>query len=313
MWFMPPPPLLSLLALVSLLGPGERAAAAPAREPAPDASRAELLRRINEERRALGAPPLVLQPQLTAAAQEHAAEISRRGDVATGRAAGAEGAEMDERLRRLGYRAAEWAEGVYATTEDVASVLPDFQRRDRDTWRRLMDPGYRDLGVGVARLRDMALYTFLVALPEDELFARKTAGLHDLARVRAEMLAAVDEARRKAGLRPLAEDDRLDRAARAHAEDMLARSYFAHQSPEGRTVRERALAAGYSWRAIGENIAEGQFSVAEVMEGWMKSRHHRANILDRSFTHLGTGLAFGRDPKTGDHRIVWVQVFGAPK
>jgi|SRR5580693_3654397 uncharacterized protein YkwD len=309
MKIMSPPHLLSLCALLSLFAPGARGALG-ARQPAAEAARAELLRRLNEERRAAGAPPLVLQPQLTAAAQEHAEELSRRGDISNRRGASE---EMDERLHRLGYRAAEWGEGVYATTEDIGAVVSGLRERDGDTWRRLMDPGYRDVGIGVSELRDMALYTVLVALPEAELFARRTAGLRDLSRVRAEMLEAVAEVRRKAGLQPLTPDPRLDRAAQGHAEDMLARSYFAHQSPEGKTVRQRATEAGYPWRMIGENIAEGQYTVAEVMDSWMKSRPHRANLLERGFTQLGTGLAFGRDPKTGDYRTVWVQVFGTPK
>src|SRR5580693_7251323 len=284
MKIMSPPHLLSLCALLSLFAPGARGALG-ARQPAAEAARAELLRRLNEERRAAGAPPLVLQPQLTAAAQEHAEELSRRGDISNRRGASE---EMDERLHRLGYRAAEWGEGVYATTEDIGAVVSGLRERDGDTWRRLMDPGYRDVGIGVS-------------------------GLRDISRVRAEMLEAVAEVRRKAGLQPLTPDPRLDRAAQGHAEDMLARSYFAHQSPEGKTVRQRATEAGYPWRMIGENIAEGQYTVAEVMDSWMKSRPHRANLLERGFTQLGTGLAFGRDPKTGDYRTVWVQVFGTPK
>ena len=90
---------------------------------------------------------------------------------------------------------------------------------------------------------------------------------------------------------------------------MLARAYFAHESPEGKTVRERSRDAGYDWRAIGENIAEGQLSVAEVMDTWMHSPGHRRNILDRDFRELGVGLALGR---SGDGwQVEWVQTFGA--
>ena len=58
-------------------------------------------------------------------------------------------------------------------------------------------------------------------------------------------------------------------------------------------MRERSRADGYDWRAIGENIAEGQFSVAEVMDTWMHSPGHRRNILDPGFKELGVGLALG--------------------
>jgi len=122
------------------------------------------------------------------------------------------------------------------------------------------------------------------------------------------MLARVNAERRKAGVPALKSNPKLDAAAQRHAGDMLARAYFAHESPEGKTVRERARAAGYDWRAIGENIAEGQLSVAEVMETWMNSPGHRRNILDKGFKELGVGLALGR---SGDgYQVEWVQAFG---
>ncbi|HEY2292131.1 MAG TPA: CAP domain-containing protein, partial [Thermoanaerobaculia bacterium] len=79
----------------------------------------------------------------------------------------------------------------------------------------------------------------------------------------------------------------------------------------GETVRERARAAGYDWRAIGENIAEGQLSVDEVMSTWMHSPPHRKNILDRDFKELGVGLALGRSGN--EWQVEWVQTFGTKR
>jgi len=92
---------------------------------------------------------------------------------------------------------------------------------------------------------------------------------------------------------------------------MLARRYFAHESPKGETVRERSRAAGYDWRAIGENIAEGQLSVNEVMDTWMHSPPHRKNILDPNYKELGVGLALGRSGN--DWKVEWVQTFGTKR
>ena len=187
-------------------------------------------------------------------------------------------------------------------------MLRDFRQGDPETWRKLLDPEYRDLGIGLGRVDRTPLYTFLFAVPRADYFARRTAGLHDLARVRAAMLASVNAERKKAGARPLSPNARLDRAAQRHAEDMLARAYFAHQSPEGKSVRERSREAGYEWRMIGENIAEGQFTVPEVMDTWMHSPGHRHNILDPGFRELGVGLALG---KSGDGwQVEWAQAFG---
>jgi uncharacterized protein YkwD len=146
---------------------------------------------------------------------------------------------------------------------------------------------------------------FLLALPVSG-DARQ-----ELLRIREEMLASVNAARKQARLRPLKPDPRLDKAAQAHAEDMLARGYFDHRSPAGTTVRERATAAGYGWLAIGENIAFGQNSVDEVMRTWLVSPGHRKNILTPQFTGLGAGLALGLDPN-GKYQVYWVQTFGAP-
>jgi uncharacterized protein YkwD len=174
-----------------------------------------------------------------------------------------------------------------------------------------MDPDYRDLGIGLSRLGGTPLYSFLFAVPQADHFDRETADLRERERVRAEMLVSVNAARKKAGLRPLKSNALLDKPAQLHAEDMLARGYFAHRSPSGTTVRERARSAGYKWRSIGENIAFGQTSVDEVMETWLGSPGHRKNILTDDFTALGVGIAMGLGPD-GKYQVYWVQNFGAP-
>ncbi|HEX3127536.1 MAG TPA: CAP domain-containing protein, partial [Thermoanaerobaculia bacterium] len=178
------------------------------------------------------------------------------------------------------------------------------------SFRSLMDPEYKDLGIGLSRLGNTPLYSFLFAVPQSEHFERETADLREREEVRQEMLASVNAARRKAGLRPLTANSLLDKAAQRHAEDMLKRGYFAHQSPSGTTVRERARSAGYEWHSIGENIAFGQTSVDEVMETWLNSPGHRKNILTSAFTELGVGLAMGLGPD-GKYQIYWVQNFGS--
>jgi uncharacterized protein YkwD len=275
----------------------------------PDAARRELLRRINEERATKGILLLRLVDPLNDAARQHAEEISRQGTL---RLANGSEESMNERLEKLGYDAHAWTESVISTAGDLASVLRDWKAQDKDTHKSLMDDDYRDLGIGISKLRGAPLYVFLLAIPEAEFFARATASLRDPARVRAAVLEKVNAARRKARVPPLLASPQLDQAAQKHAEDMLARGFFAHESPDGKTVRERAQAAGYDWRAIGENIAEGQFTADEVMDTWLKSPGHRRNILDPGFTELGVGLALGKG-KNGERRVLWAQAFGAPK
>jgi uncharacterized protein YkwD len=104
----------------------------------------------------------------------------------------------------------------------------------------------------------------------------------------------------------LAIDSRLATAARKHSADMAARDYFDHNTPEGVDMATRVNNAGYKWSSLGENIAMGQQDAASVMESWMKSPGHRANILNCGFKQIGIGLAYrGKTP-------YWTQDFGSP-
>jgi uncharacterized protein YkwD len=112
--------------------------------------------------------------------------------------------------------------------------------------------------------------------------------------------------RAKHGLRPLRRSAALDEAARWQSHDMVARAYFEHERPGGPSLARRIRRTGYlagtgSW-AIGENIAwgEGSLSTPEsIMQAWMKSPGHRANILRRRFEHVGIGLEPGIPERAG--------------
>jgi uncharacterized protein YkwD len=106
-----------------------------------------------------------------------------------------------------------------------------------------------------------------------------------------QVLALVNAARAAAGCGPVSADPGLASVARAHSEDMRAKGYFGHVNREGLDPFDRAEQAEVSARA--ENIAEGQPDAAAVMEAWMDSAGHRANILNCGLTRLGTGVATG--------------------
>lgn len=118
----------------------------------------------------------------------------------------------------------------------------------------------------------------------------------------------VNAERADAGCPALTVDDRLVAAAEAHAVDMVARQYFDHTSPDGSTPSSRAAAAGYPG-PVAENIATGYGTAAAVVEGWMDSPDHRANILDCDQRVTGVGHDPGSLP--GYAPGTWVQVFGA--
>lgn len=115
-----------------------------------------------------------------------------------------------------------------------------------------------------------------------------------------EVFRLVNEERRAAGLEPYVWDRHLALSAQRHAEDMAENGYFSHTSQDGRSFSQRTLDAGYDASPRGENIAQGYRTAADVMEGWMSSDGHRANILASGSNEIGIGL---RD-------FHWVQVFG---
>lgn len=110
----------------------------------------------------------------------------------------------------------------------------------------------------------------------------------------------VNRERLDAGLSSYAYNVELAVAAQLHAEDMAANGYFDHTSQDGRNFSQRAEEAGYDAFPRGENIAAGQTTPEGVMDSWMNSDGHRANILSGDSNEIGVGFAENH----------WVQVFG---
>jgi uncharacterized protein YkwD len=129
------------------------------------------------------------------------------------------------------------------------------------------------------------------------------AGSSPHADVEAAVADLVNDERAEAGCGALERDSRLDAAARLHAEDMAVKDYFDHTSQDGRGPTERAAEQGYEG-GVGENIAAGYPDAEAVMEGWMHSDGHRANILNCDYSVIGVGVA------DRDGTLYWVQNFG---
>lgn len=108
---------------------------------------------------------------------------------------------------------------------------------------------------------------------------------------------------------PVVYDNKLQKAAQAHAQDMVTNNYFDHLSLDGRTFVDRIEAAGYQGQPGGENIAMGSMTPDETVAAWMDSAGHCENIMTRSFMALGLGLATQTTP-SGSSVGYWVQEFG---
>ncbi|MFI7386996.1 CAP domain-containing protein [Streptomyces sp. NPDC049813] len=119
----------------------------------------------------------------------------------------------------------------------------------------------------------------------------------------AQVLSLVNQERAKVGCSPVTADGDLAALATTFSEDMAARDFFDHTDPDGASPWDRAKKAGIS-NLGGENIARGQADAQSVMEAWMNSPGHKANILNCDYKTLGVGVHFGSGGPW------WTQDFG---
>ncbi|MFI2436047.1 CAP domain-containing protein [Streptomyces sp. NPDC018693] len=249
---------------------------------------------VNRARAAAGSPALTLDARLASAAGAHAAAMASAGRLGV---EGGDGVSLYQRVTAAGYAYLAVGEHLVSGPRSHAEFVDYCLGGERLRWI-LHDPVFTDVGVArvVGGPSGDSYWTALWARP-------LTPG--GLDRVEAEVVELTNRERVRAGLRPLAAEGPLGSAARAYCADMAARAFYSHTSPEGTQPWDRAAAAGSTRRTIGENIACGQRSPAEVVEGWMDSPGHRANILKPEFTHIGVGFAGG-----GPAGTYWTQLFG---
>jgi uncharacterized protein YkwD len=98
-------------------------------------------------------------------------------------------------------------------------------------------------------------------------------------------------------------DDRLEKAAKEHSEDMNNQNLLSHKGSNGLYVDDRLYSQSYFWKACGENVAYGMLYENQVMEEWLKSPGHCANIMNPAYTEMGVWL-------TG---LYWTQVLAQPQ
>ena len=103
------------------------------------------------------------------------------------------------------------------------------------------------------------------------------------------MIRLVNEIRQENGLKPLTANWELSRVARYKSQDMKDKGYFAHNSHTYGTPFQMIRDFGLSFRTAGENIARGYATPQAVVNGWMNSSGHRANILNSSYNQIGVG------------------------
>jgi len=120
------------------------------------------------------------------------------------------------------------------------------------------------------------------------------------------LLAQVNAQRAANGVGPLAWCPTLGHAAVLHSADQAAHNAMSHAGSDGSDTATRVERAGYrNWTAVGENVAAGYPGETAVLNAWMNSPGHRANILNPAYTHVGTGFGAG-----AGGTLYWTQDFG---
>jgi len=137
--------------------------------------------------------------------------------------------------------------------------------------------------------------------------------------IRQQMLATVNLARAEArecgdtampAVAALSWNERLTQAAYRHSADMANYDFFSHTGLDGGSVSTRASEHGYDWRWVGENLAAGQSTVAQVVAGWLTSPGHCRNLMKEEFVEMGAACEENDD---SHYRYYWTQVLAQPQ
>jgi len=267
---------------------------------------------INARRAEENLSPLAAQPVLCQVAQERAEEVARAGSVDS---TGATVSRVSRRLLSSGYAAHLWTERALLGYRPPADMVRAWARApgasDSSVGKMILGT-FEDVGIGVAPGDDGTAVILLFATPKSSWLRVQVKPLEDLEAVRREALERVNQARAEVHRRPVVANPALDRAAQAHADDMIAKGYYAHVSPQGVGPADWVKRAGYPrFSFVSENIAKGLFSPAEAVERWLGSRHHRRNILAADARDTGLGVAWSESD--GELQVVWVQIFSNPR
>ncbi len=126
--------------------------------------------------------------------------------------------------------------------------------------------------------------------------------------VKSEVISGNNQERTKIGLNKLTESSQLNSAAYAKAQDMLSKNYWAHFGPNGESPWQFIAASGFDYLYAGENLAKGYVSVSSMIEAWMNSPTHKANIVKPEYTHIGVAVVDGT--LLGESTTLVVVMFG---
>lgn len=238
---------------------------------------------INRMRIAARAKPVRAEPRLTLVARRMADAVARGLD--------AQGVLNDvaQRLDGAGYYRRAHVALLRGGEPDADAVLSAW-RANRDTAGVLLTANMEEIGIALVRNGSAApnlprdIWVVVLADP----LRAAALGWHD------DVINRVNAFRAQNVLPPLSANPLLDRAAQAHAEDMLRRDFVAHVNPDGEAPAARALAAGYRYSRIAENLTVGPETPEQAVQAWIDSPPHRAAMLLTDIKEIGAGYVFAQ-------------------
>ncbi len=279
----------------------------------------QVLELTNQERAKSGLPPLAANAELNYAADKYAELMSQNRYFSH---TGPDGSQPWDRAKAVGFEAQTMGENIAAGQKTPQQVVQAWM--DSPGHRaNILRPSFTQLGVGFDNnywVQDFGSNDRNPASnipgatsnsqpqqtpnPTQSAPTGNTTPTNSGANNGAfeqQVLELTNQERAKSGLAPLKANAELNYAADQYAELMSEKRYFSHTGPDGSQPWDRAKAVGFEAQTMGENIAAGQKTPQDVVQGWMNSSGHRANILNPSFTQLGVGF---------DNNY-WVQDFGS--
>lgn len=209
-------------------------------------------------------------------------------------------------VEQEGYRATRVFHANFTGYRSAEEAVDGFSRHYCSS---LVEPRFSDFGF----YRSGNHWLFVLATPLE------VPQLADPKAVASKVLALTNEARshaRRCGdqafdAAPAVRwSPQLEHAAAQHAQDMAAHAYLEHRGRDGSTPAQRVSRAGYRWRSVGENVASGQVTPEDVVDDWLRSPGHCANLMNAEFTEMG--VAYGVNMKAGSV-VFWAQSFGRPR
>lgn len=244
----------------------------------------EVLALVNAARGDAGLGVLTLSEPLNRAAREHSADMATRNYFQYSPPDG-QGLSIDHRIVNAGYYGRTGTNLSRGRT-DAAEVVEAWLR-DGSNRQSLLNPEYRELGLGVSE----DLCTLILGAPARLITPE----------LQAEVRSLVNQVRAAAGLPVVEAIPALTYAAQRHSLDMVARRYFGHQGPDGPDTAERVDDSGYEGQTF-ELLARDVETAESLVAGWVAEDSTKAHLLNPACRHAGVGMAEGR----------WTLLLGVP-